>query len=116
MSKNAQIKIAVTLGDDNVPERIHWDASESEDLGEKPCEAVFVSIWDSEKKQSLVIDLWTKKMDIVEMNYHFYQTFMKMADTYQKATAQPRISSRIRKFAEEFADLAMESLEENNNC
>ena len=31
--------------------------------GEKRCEAAFLSMWDAEKKESLVIDLWTKKMD-----------------------------------------------------
>ncbi len=114
MSKDAEIKIVVTLGDDNIPEQIRWDASQS-DLGETPCEAAFISIWDSEKKQSLTIDLWTKKMEILEMNYHFYQTIMKMADTYQKATSQSQISNKIREFAKEFADLAVKSFEENSN-
>ena len=109
MSKDAEIKLRVTLGDDNVPEEIFWEASQSEEPGEKCCEAAFISMWDAEKKESLVIDLWTKKMEVGEMNYHFYYTMMKMADTYEKATSKSQISNRIREFAGEFAEMVIES-------
>ena len=111
MSKDAEIKLKVILGEDNVPEEIFWDASQSEAPGEKRCEAVFISMWDAEKKESLVVDLWTKKMEVGEMNYHFYYTMMKMADTYERATSQERISGRIREFAGEFAEMVLESAE-----
>lgn len=111
MSKDAEIRLKVVLGDDNVPEEILWEASQSEEPGEKRCEAVFISMWDAEKKESLVIDLWTKKMEMGEMSYHFYYTMMKMADTYEKATSQGRISGRIREFAGEFAEMVLESSE-----
>ena len=116
MSKEAEIKLRVILGDDNIPEEILWDASQSETPGEKRCEAFFISMWDAEKKESLVIDLWTKKMEVGEMNYHFYYTMMKMADTYERATSQGRISGRMREFAGEFAEMVMESFggEENS--
>lgn len=115
MSKDAEIKLKVILGDDNVPEEILWEASQSEKPGEKRCEAVFISMWDAEKKESLVIDLWTKKMEMGEMSYHFYYTMMKMADTYEKATSQGRISNRIREFAGEFAEMVLESSEGQQN-
>ena len=115
MSKDAEIKLKVVLGDDNVPEGLFWEASQSEEPGEKPCEAVFISMWDAEKKESLVIDLWTKKMEVGEMNYHFYYTMMKMADTYERATSQGQISNRIREFAGEFAEMVLESFGGQNN-
>ncbi len=111
MSKDAQIKLKVILGDDDVPEELFWEASQSEESGEKRCEAAFLSIWDAEKKESLVIDLWTKKMEVGEMNYHFYYTMMRMADTYEKATSETEISNRIREFAGEFAGMIVDSLE-----
>ena len=107
MSKDAEIKLKVVLGDDNVPEELFWEASQSEEPGEKRCEAAFLSMWDAEKKESLVIDLWTKKMEVGEMNYHFYYTMMRMADTYERATSQERISNRIREFAGEFAEMVL---------
>ena len=115
MSKNAEIRLKVILGDDNVPEEILWDASQSQEPGEKRCEAVFLSMWDAEKKESLVIDLWTKKMEVGEMSYHFYYTMMKMADTYERATSQGQVSRRMREFAGEFAEMARESFEGQEN-
>ena len=115
MSKDAEIKLKVVLGDDHVPEEILWEASQSEEPGEKRCEAVFLSMWDTEKKESLVIDLWTKKMEVGEMNYHFYYTMMKMADTYERATSERQISNRIREFAGEFAEMVLESFGDQKN-
>ena len=115
MSKDAEIKLKVVLGDDNVPEELFWEASQSQELGGKRCEAAFLSMWDAEKKESLVIDLWTKKMEVGEMNYHFYYTMMKMADTYERATSQERISNKIREFAAEFAEMVLESFGKGEN-
>lgn len=115
MSKDAEIRLTVKLGDDSVPEEIFWDASESPDRGEKRCEAAFVSMWDAEKKESLVIDLWTKKMEVGEMNSHFYHTMMKMADTYERATSNADISENIRSFAGEFANMVVKSMERKDS-
>ncbi len=115
MSKDAEIKLKVILGDDNVPEELLWEASQSEEPGEKRCEAAFISMWDGEKKESLVIDLWTKKMEVGEMNYHFYYTMMKMADTYERATSEKHISNRMREFAGEFAEMVLESFGDKKN-
>ncbi|MCY3986848.1 MAG: gliding motility protein GldC [Candidatus Dadabacteria bacterium] len=115
MSKDAEIKLKVMLGDDNVPEELFWEASQSEEPGEKRCEAAFISMWDGEKKESLVIDLWTKKMEVGEMNYHFYYTMMKMADTYERATSEKHISNRMREFAGEFAEMVLESFGDKKN-
>ena len=111
MPKDAEIRLTVKLGDDGVPEEISWDASEPDEPGEKSCEAAFISMWDAERKDSLVIDLWTKKMEVGEMNTHCYCTMMKMADTYETATSNAEISRRIREFAGEFADMVVKSFE-----
>ena len=50
-------------------------------------------------------------MEVGEMNYHFYYTMMRMADTYEKATSDTEISNRIREFAGEFAGMIVDSLE-----
>ena len=73
------INIKVKLDDDNVPEEIIWEASESESDQAKNCEAMFLSMWDKDEKNSLNIDLWTKKMEIPEMNAFYFYTMMKMA-------------------------------------
>lgn len=103
MSKNAEIKFTVKLDQNNVPDKIYWQASDADFEGDKSCDSIFISIWDKENKNSLSIDLWTKKMEIGEMDAHFYFTFMKMAETYRKSTNDKEISEMIVNFAQDFA-------------
>jgi len=103
MSKEAEINFVVKLDDDNAPEEIYWGASEADFEGLKPCESLMISMWDKVEKNTLSIDLWTKEIEVGEMSAHFYFTFMKMADTYERATKKKELSDMIRNFAKEFA-------------
>ena len=104
MSREAEIKLRVKLDEENIPEEIYWEASEAEEPGEKRCEAIMMSMWDKEKKNSLTIDLWTKKMEVGEMNAHYYFTLMKLAETYERATNNKELSDKIKNFANDFAN------------
>jgi len=108
MSKEAEIKFRIKLDDAHTPIYIDWDASESDIEGMKPCSAVMISIWDPERKNTLSIDLWTKDMTVEEINVHLFQTIVKMAETYQRATNNKEISEMIKRFGSEFADKAIE--------
>lgn len=108
MSREAEIYLKFTLNDENVPEEIVWEASESEDQEQKECDAMFLSLWDRVEKNTLTIDLWTKSMQVAEMNTHYYFTIMKMADTYEKATNNAEIAEKIRNFGNEFAESVKE--------
>lgn len=113
MSREAEINIKVKLGEDNVPEEILWEASESETDEMKNCEAMFLSMWDKEERNSLNIDLWTKKMEVSEMNALYYYTMMKMADTYEKATNNQQLAQKMREYANDFADSVKEFISKN---
>ena len=85
------------------PSEIFWGATEADFEGLRPCESLMISMWDRVEKNTLSIDLWTKKIEVGEMSAHYYFTFMKMADTYQRATRNEELSQMIRTFAREFA-------------
>ena len=96
------IKIDVTLDEQKMPEQISWSASGSSSEDERKAKALFLSFWDGEDKAALRIDLWTKNMMVDEMADFFFQTFMSMADTYQRATRNVEVSEDIKKFAQGF--------------
>ena len=57
-AKESQIKINVQLDDNQIPEKLFWEASDGgQDLSE--CKAAFLSFWDNKSKDTLRIDLWT---------------------------------------------------------
>jgi gliding motility-associated protein GldC len=99
---DSQINVHVKLDDERVPVGIAWEASDSGMNGTKPANAIMMSIWDPKENTTLRIDLWTKEMLVDDMKRFFYENFVTMADTYQRATNDEINAKNIRKFAEEF--------------
>ena len=97
----SSIVIDVELDENRIPSSIEWKATENQ---EKPqaAKAVMLSLWDGADKSALRIDLWTQKMMVDEMADFYYQTFMTMADTYQRATRQTELVNDMKNFATEF--------------
>ena len=42
-------------------------------------------------------------MVVGQMNAHFFLTFMKMAETYERATKNKEVADTIKRFANDFA-------------
>lgn len=100
--KTSEIKFTITLDERNHPEAIQWEAHDSGTEGVKPCKAVMISLFDAADKGTLRIDLWTKQLMIEEMQRFFYETFISMADTYERATNEKEMATDIRSFATHF--------------
>jgi gliding motility-associated protein GldC len=97
-----EIQLTVSLDENQVPETIRWRATDAPGGEEQSCEAFLLSMWDGQRKASLRIDLWTKAMQVDHMNAFFLQTFMTLADTFEKATGNQEVAQDIRLFGEDF--------------
>ena len=104
--KKSNINFKVSLNENKFPERIQWSADDSGVEGEKDCNSVMISIWDSADKSTLRIDLWTDKMMIEEMQHFYYETLRSMADTYLRATNDEATSKELTEFAKKFGKMA----------
>ncbi len=82
--KKSDIRISVTLDQNNIPEDIQWQAESQEEL--QPVKAFSLALWDDSQKGTLKIDLWTKDMEVYEMKRFFIETIAGMADTIRNAT------------------------------
>lgn len=103
-SRTAEIKLTVDLDADNVATRIEWQAAEAPGGGVATCQSMMLSLWDSEKKATAAIDLWTRDMTVDDMNFFFYQVLHKMADTYLRATKNAPMAEAIHEFGNKFGD------------
>lgn len=101
MSKST-ITIDVDLDETRVPQNIQWQASESTADRPQQAKAFMLSLWDGADKTALRIDLWTQKMMVDEMADFYYQTYMTMADTFERATRQTELVDEMKKFAKLF--------------
>ena len=105
MSKNetSEIKFTIELDENKVPENLTWSAQDGE-IHDEAAKAIMLSIWNSEKKESLRIDLWTKDMPVDEMKIFIYQSLLAMADTYERATNDEKMTETMRDFTDYFAE------------
>lgn len=99
----SEIKLKVALDENKIPNSIHWTAEDGGVMDEAT-KAVMLSVWDHKKKESLRIDLWTKDMPLDEMKVFFHQTLSAMADTFQRATDDDKMSDTMRDFCDYFAE------------
>ena len=106
MSKNtitSEIKFTVELDENRVPEKLMWTAQDG-GVQLEEAKAMLLSIWDSNAKETLRIDLWTKDMPVDEMKMFFHQTLVAMADTFERATQDEKMSGTMRDFCDYFAE------------
>ncbi len=105
VKKTSNINIKVGLDKDNVPIQLNWQSSDNPN-GDTPqaCKAMLLSLFDKENLDTLKIDLWTKEMQVIEMDRFFYQTLRGMADTYFRATQNKELAADMQRFVQYFGE------------
>jgi len=99
-----RITIDVELDENNVPENLEWHATDQPDDQTNDIRAMLLSLWDHHQKDTLRLDLWTKKMTQDEMKIFFHQTLVTMADSLENSINDERISGDMRDFCAYFAE------------
>ena len=97
------IKLEVELDVNKVPEKIFWTAKDGNVIN-KETKVALLSVWDSDSKESLRIDLWTKDMPVEDMKMFFYQTLSTMTDTYERATQDIEVTKAMKEFCNYFSE------------
>lgn len=90
------------LDDGNVPQTIHWNATDSTAAERQQAKAMMINFWDGMDKAALRIDLWTSEMMVDEMADFYYQTIMGMADSFQRSTGETELVNDMKNFAKAF--------------
>ncbi len=105
IAKSSLIKIKIGLDEQKIPVKIDWQAEEGPN-GNKSAEAkaFLLSIFDKDSKDTLKMDLWTKDMQVNEMDRFFFQTLRAMADTYFKATQNQQLAVDMQRFVQYFGE------------
>ncbi len=98
------IKITVETDEQHVPSSILWEADDAKGFDKAECRAMLLALWDHNSKDTLRLDLWTRKMTVDEMKIFMHRTLLTMADTMEKSINDERIAGDMRDFCEYFAD------------
>jgi gliding motility-associated protein GldC len=99
----SEIKFTVELDENRVPEKLSWSAQDG-GIEAEEAKAMMLSIWDAKAQETMRIDLWTKDMPVDEMKVFFHQTLVAMADTFNRATADEKMTATMKDFCDYFAE------------
>jgi gliding motility-associated protein GldC len=101
MSKS-KIDIEVSTDENNLPVGIQWRAEGKKEM--EDAKAIMLALWDPKENNTMKIDLWVKEMSVEEMKQFFHQTLVTMADTFERATGETKISEDLRDYCFHFAE------------
>lgn len=102
-NKKSEIKIEITTNENNIPEKIVWNAQDG-GVSDAEAKAMILALWDGKSQTAMRIDLWDKEMSVDEMKKFFHQTLLTMADTFERATHEKNIADDLRDYCHHFAD------------
>lgn len=104
--KTNKINIAVNIDtENNQIQDIFWEADDNPAGNTKQeSKAMLLSFFDPKTLETLKIDLWTSKMQVMEMDRMVFQTMRSLADSYFKATKNDKMASAMQQFAMYFGE------------
>ncbi|MFN6379581.1 MAG: gliding motility protein GldC [Flavobacteriales bacterium] len=100
--KKTEIHFDIELDENNVPEKIMWNAKDANKTAE--AKAMILSVWDKDERNTLRIDLWNKEMEVEEMKRFVHQTILTLADSFEKATGEKKMADTMRDFCDYYAE------------
>ena len=103
VKNTSKIEITVGLDENKIPEKLHWTAQDSNVVNQE-AKAIMLSVWDAKTRDTLKMDLWTKEMPIQDMKQFFHQTLIAMADTFERATNDAKMTATMKDFCDYFAE------------
>ena len=101
--KKSKIEIEISLGEDRIPEMIEWTALDSAKEAQE-AKAMLLSFFDKENRETLKIDLWTREMQVVEMDRFMYHTLRGLSDAYFRATNNQKVAGAMQQFVQFFGE------------
>lgn len=115
MTKTSEIILKIDLDEKNIPEKIKWHTSDMPDEKWQECKSLMISIWDHAEQNTLRIDLWTKDLRLDEMDQHFFQTLITLAESYQRANGNKFIVEEMKSFCNQLSKMISEDEAKKSN-
>jgi gliding motility-associated protein GldC len=94
--KKSEIKFTVDLDDNNVPEKIFWEATDNPTGKMEETKAIAISLFDPYHQNTLRIDLWSKDMSVEAMKQFCIESISGMADTIKNATGDEFMGNEMK--------------------
>ena len=107
--KKSTIQFTIHLDDNNVPEKIEWDATEKPESGPSESKAISINLWDHSQKNTMRIDLWAKDMPVDEMKRFYIDCVGGLSQSVLSSTGDEFIANEMNALCDRLAKHVMKS-------
>jgi gliding motility-associated protein GldC len=94
--KKSKINFTVELDNNNIPDKIYWDATDKPDAELSETKSISIALWDHNQKNTLRIDLWAKDMPVEEMKKFYIDCLGGLAQSMLTSTGDEVMASETR--------------------
>ena len=102
--KKSDVNFTVELDQNNIPEKIFWEATDKPDPGLSETKSLSVAIWDHTQKNTLRIDLWTKDMPVEDMKRFHIECLGGIAQSILTSTKDEFMSNEVNALCDRLVD------------
>jgi gliding motility-associated protein GldC len=102
--KQSTLRFEIELDNNNVPEKIQWDATDKPVAGLTETKAISVALWDQDQKNTLRIDLWAKDMPVDEMKRFYVDCIGGLSQSVLNSTGDEFMSNEMRILCEKLVE------------
>jgi gliding motility-associated protein GldC len=93
--KKSTINLTIELDEQNIPEKILWDATDKPGNVPSETKAIGLSIWDNDAKETLRIDLYGKETPVDVMKIMTIDTIAAMSQNILKSTGDEKMAAEM---------------------
>ncbi len=101
--KKSTIQLHIQLDDNNVPEKIEWDATDKPEEGLSESKSISLALWDHDHKSTLRIDLWSKDMPVDDMKRFYVDCIGGLSQSLLRATGDEFMAGEMSALCERLA-------------
>lgn len=102
--KKSTITFTVQLDNNNVPEKILWDATDKPEQGLSETKSISIALWDHLQKNTLRIDLWAKDMPVDEMKRFYVDCLGGLAQSMLSSTGDEVMANETNALCEKLVE------------
>lgn len=93
--KKSTINFSVELDENNIPDRILWDATDKPE-GLEETKSISIALWDHSQKNTMRIDLWTKDMPVDDMKRFYIDCIGGLSQSVLTSTNDEVMAKEMR--------------------
>ena len=93
--KRKEIRFNIEQDDQNIPQKIYWEATDNPNEGLDETRAIVVGVWDQFHRGTLFIPLWTNDMEVFDMKRMCIEMVGLLSDTVKNATGDDEMAQQM---------------------